>query len=360
MIDFPTPSTVGQVFDPGTGVVYQWDGVAWNVVAVPGNATARRNNRVVNGSIWISQENGTAAVTSNSYPADQWVLQSGLSAQAQDSGGGGALSPDGNTYQLLQWFTVAKGTLAAADYAVLIHPMDPLPIRGLNWGTPNAKPAVLRFNAFCGLPGTYTVGIRDGSNTYTYLAGVALTAGFQTFALAIPGPTSGTWTATLAAQIHFCSACGSTFIGVPGWQSGNKLAVATQTNLASVTSTSIAITDVGFYDDPGGTGVPPPWETPKYTDELAACQWYWQAPEVYFRWDDNLSTGVGLGHTCYLGVWMRTGPTFTMGSTATTGWTGISMGLSRQNVVGFVFNAGQTGIVARTLDFIAKLSARIM
>jgi hypothetical protein len=34
--------------------------------------------------------------------------------------------------------------------------------------------------------------------------------------------------------------------------------------------------DVGFYLDPNNTGLPPPWVTPDYASELAACQRYWR------------------------------------------------------------------------------------
>jgi hypothetical protein len=62
--DFPSSPTPGTVFTPAGGPTWQWDGTTWLLVpaaAVP-TLTAESRNRILNGAMQISQENGITAV----------------------------------------------------------------------------------------------------------------------------------------------------------------------------------------------------------------------------------------------------------------------------------------------------------
>jgi hypothetical protein len=294
-MDFPNSPTVGTLYDTGTGVVYAWDGTAW-VVSSMSRLTARRGNRVVNGNMAISQENGNNVVsTSGSYPADQWRSSfSGLSSQFAQMLG--VTSGDGSSYSLNQYFSAAKASLAAGDYSLLVGQIEGQNIADLQWGNVNrAIPAVLRFNAFCETAGTYSVSIGNLAADQSWLGSFTCDGStvFKTFVFAIPAYTTGTWARdnTLGVRISFVYAAGSTYVGVAGWQTGNKLVVPAQTNGAAVTNKGLYITDVGLYADPDNTGLPPPWEVPDYATELNKCRRYWTLGTSNIRtW---VPTGVG-------------------------------------------------------------------
>lgn len=275
--DFPNPPmTVGTLYDTGTGVVYAWDGVAW-VVSSMSRLTARRGNRVVNGNMAISQENGTTAVsTSGAYPADQWLMSvAGLSITSGQSSGW--LSPNGSRTAIYQQATVLKASLAASDYAIMYQKIEGLNVADLCWGTASAIPAVARFNARADTPGLYTLVVRNDAATYSFLKGLNITTAFQTFVVPIPAQTAGVWSIdnTSSTQIMFTTAAGATLTAAAeGWNSGQFFAVPGQINNAAVISKNLVTTDVGLYADPDNTGLPPPWEVPDYATELVRCQRY--------------------------------------------------------------------------------------
>jgi hypothetical protein len=152
----------------------------------------------------------------------------------------------------------------------------------LQWGTARAIPAVLRFSASCATTGTYTVAVSNTDASQSWLAGFNVTTTLQTFVLPVPPNTAGTWATdtTGGVTLHFSYAVGSTYVGVAGWQTANKLAVPAQVNGAAVTGTGLIIGDVGFYADPDNTGIPPTWETPDYATEFNKCLRYWRTVAV--------------------------------------------------------------------------------
>jgi hypothetical protein len=277
--DFPNTPTIGTLYDTGTGVVYAWDGTAWVVTSVT-RATARRPSLVFNGSMQVSQENGTTAVTaSGAYPADQWLLGvTGITAQGQLIGS--ASTPFNSRYALSVGATVAKASLAASDTLYLQQPVEGMSTIVLKWGTAQAIPAIARFNAYADTPGTYTFAIRNYPATQSFVKALSLTTSWQTFVIPIPACTAGTWAIdnTLSAQVSLNAAIGSTFIAAADnvWAAGNFLGAPGQTNIAATANKFLYISDFALYADPDNTGLPPPWEAPDYATELARCMRYFE------------------------------------------------------------------------------------
>jgi hypothetical protein len=272
-INFPDTPVNGLVFDPATGVVYQWDGVAWNIVTnTQSLATAETRNRIVNPAMMHSQENGdTAGSVSQYYPADQW-----LSVMA-------GITSFSTARQLASYNQIymqgVKATLAAGDYAFFQQSIEGLQTTDFLWGSPQAAPAVLRFDAYSQFGGTFAISIRNGNAPdRSFIAPFTVPVQvWTTIEIPIPGDTTGTWATSNAVCITaaITYACGSTFAGVTGWQAGNKLGLPTMSN-GFATLGSNYIRNVGFYRDPNGTGKAPPFQMPNYADELARCRRYWQ------------------------------------------------------------------------------------
>jgi hypothetical protein len=241
--------------------------------------TAEARNRIVNPSMQISQENGNLPVSIGQYPADQWALTySGFAGAAGRSQI--YISPDGSPNSLITSFSATRPSPAASDFLQLYQFIEGIRCAELQWGAPQAKPAVLRFNAACETAGTYTVAVSSYAGDQSWLGSFTCdgTGTMKTFVFAIPAQQAGTWPkdSSPSITIHFTYACGSTYGGgVAGWQAGNKLAIGT-VNGASATSKNMIITDVGLYLDPQNTGLPPPWQTPDEAQELAACRRYYE------------------------------------------------------------------------------------
>lgn len=277
MIDFPTPTFIGQKFNSGTGAVYVWDGVAWSLDSSQ-TKTARTRNRFINPTAQVSQQNGSTAGTANGYfPADEWSIGlSGIVASCQRV----TLptpSPEGTLTGISITATTAKASLAAADNLVMNRPIEGLDIVDLGWGTVSAKAIVLRFNVYCEQAGTFPVAITNAANNRSFCTSFTVTAnGWQTVSIAIPGDTTGTWpnTNVLGLVVRFGYAIGSTYVGVAGWQTGLMMAPPGCTNGAAVANAKMYITDIGFHADPENTGMPPPFNPPSYGDDLERCQRY--------------------------------------------------------------------------------------
>lgn len=289
MIDFPASPTPGQVFNPGTGPIYTWDGVAWNLTPVQVK-TARPKNMIVNPCALISQENGRVAGTVTAYfVADQWslrVVASGGVVSAKSD----ALfeNPSGSTCRLSHKTTTAKVTLAAADYSGFNTTIEGTRAYPLKWHASDPQQTVLRFG-FKGPAGTYSAAMRNqGPRTVTWVGTFTITAGQANTdteqTLVIPPPPSGhEWQSSTAGELDLwiTLAAGSSFIApVKGWQDGQFIAGPGQSNLLGTVNSEAQVWDIGLYADPDKTGIPPPFEVPDYAADLLDCQRYFEVCSV--------------------------------------------------------------------------------
>lgn len=280
-INFPSLPTEGQVLNVSPGVSYvfkkepYWTNGAWQPAPMK---TALPKNFVINPSMSVSQEMVdavTAAVaTGFFYPADCWNASwgtTGGSANVRRS----RASDDGHDYIYLANITALTPT--AGEYLQFLQNIEDQRCADFKWGTAEGKQGVFRFkfntNAVGG--GTYSVQIKGGPTIHTWLAPFTAAANtWQVFEFAVPPPptASGVW-GTLQLSLGFGS--GTTYGGgVAGWQAGNKVQMAGNTN-GFAANTYYLLTDVGFYLDPYKTGVAPPFEEPIYADELRRAMRYW-------------------------------------------------------------------------------------
>jgi hypothetical protein len=335
------PLQNGQLwFKSNSGDTYIWvdDGnsqqwVQQNLMppaTIPSNyitATAQTRNRIVNGAMQISQEQGnaassTAATGANYYAADQFAMSWSLSPGTANSQRFSVtpLTAYGSSYITFN-VVAAKAALAAGDYGHIQTVVEGIRARDFLWGTAQAKQVVLVFSVYTNVPGTYAVAIRNSATDRSYLAPFTITASlaWQQIIIVIPGDTAGTWLTDtgIGLYLNFSLAMGSNFVGVAGWQAGNKLQLSGSTNFAAANNSSIRITDVGLYLDPLATGVAPRWEMPDEAQELGACQRYWEKDGS--RWSGYALSGAGHS-TPFAMVEKRIIPAISLASTAAIGF----------------------------------------
>lgn len=307
--DFPTAPTAGTLFAPPGGPTWRWSGSVWSQIAPSGlvpeapfdahiyarqNAlwtpidTAQARNRVVNGAMQISQENGNATGTvSNYHPADQWFagfVSTGTISVIRSVGSG--VLP----YVISLSASPAKTSVAAGEYAQIVQKIEGSRLVDFYLGTASSVQMVISFYAYMPVAGTYWACLTTATGTHSWLGAYTIGAGeVSTWVrkqVVVPAGAinAGTWPQdnTNGASLHFAFMAGSTFTGVAGFQAGNFVAGPGQALGLSTTSAAY-ITNVGIYLDPNNTGVAPPWQVPDDAQELLACQRYFERDSVVLQ-----------------------------------------------------------------------------
>lgn len=360
MLDFPSSPSVGQKFNPGNGSIYTWDGVAWNLAPVD-VATARSRNIIVNPNMRISQQNAqTIGSATGYYMADQWATSTtGISFLCTSTITGSTATPDGSASWINCNASTAKPSLAAGDYLYMATYVEGNDVRDLMWGTPQAKPAVVRFNSKAQAPGKYSLTIRNAGGDRSFVAAFDATTAWQTFVIPVPGCVDGTWAidSTRSMTFGFCYCSGTTYVApLAGWNSGNYLAAPGQINAAATISQNLYISDVGFYEDPDNTGVPPPWELPDIAYDLQRCFRYYQVFPAIIGGGWVGAVNMTICHPVSFPM-MRTTPTAGLSTVGNTNTTGTAFTLSG-NTSGYMSTKG-VAVGGYICQFDLALNARM-
>src|SRR5690606_27259451 len=215
-----------------------------------------RRNRIVNHDMRMSQQNGTAAGTSNGYyAADQWATYRVTSAGTITSAQVASVTPAGSPNRYRVTITTADSSLAAGEYLTISQNLEGSNVVDFQYGVGNAKASVLRFG-FKGPAGTYAVALHNSAANRSFVAlftigaGEANTDTVQT--ISIPGTNSGTWRTAdgeIGITLDIVLACGSTFQGVAGWQTGNILGTSAVSNGMGTGGAVFELFDVGLKLD---------------------------------------------------------------------------------------------------------------
>lgn len=272
-----------------------------------------RRNRVINGAMQVSQQNGNASGTSYGFfAADQWSAHFVTSAGVITTQRVQSLTPGGATDRVRMTITTPDTSLAAAEYLFLTSIIEGNNVADFMYGTASARQAILRF-LFKGPSGTYAVSIRNPAANRSYVATFSPAAANtdEIIEIVIPGDTSGTWPTGNGAGliISIVLACGTTFQGTTGWQAGNIVATSGVSNGMGTASAVFEFGEFGLYLDPDASGIAPEWELPSLADELFACKRYFQfLPNWSGIWVTTTSASISGG----LPVEMRVSPTATL------------------------------------------------
>jgi hypothetical protein len=312
--------------------------------------TAQSLNRIVNGAMQVSQENGSTGSTANGFwPADQWVFTNTAAGAVVSTGRAvSTISPqvDFARNRLTVTVTTAKATLLTTEVVNINQRIEGINIADFNWGLPTAKQVVLRFGFRTNVAGTFSVSLRNvvsGVPDRSYVAPMVISPAeaaaqvdvWKTFV--IPGDTAGTWAADNTAGLQL----GVTMAGGPGtfapsanqWVGGNFQCAPGASNGIAAVNNYMQVSNVGLYLDPDNTGVPPPWDVRDYGQELAACMRYWQTMGGNGNmFSGNVTSGSSYFASRMLPVQMRIPPTLSGVSTAAASFPNTTGSLAATSV----------------------------
>jgi hypothetical protein len=289
-----------------------------NIFAAPLDALAY-NGMQINGSMEVSQERGTLAITTSGYICDGWIqLFGGTMVLTSAVALGGALIPGIANYLAMNAST-AQPSLGAGDYAVLAQRLEGYRVSRLGWGTASAKPISLGFWSDHARPGVYSGSVRNNAYNRTYAFTYTHVTGNvpQYNTVTIPGDTTGTWLIdnNIGINLTFAMAAGTTLTAPTAnvWSAGSFVAAPGQINGVAATSDAFRITGVVVLP---GTQAPTAAQSPPimrpYDQELVMCQRYWRkygdVTQSYFLDAWNGGGDVLIGQFNHPG--MRALPTF--------------------------------------------------
>jgi hypothetical protein len=323
-----------------------------------GTKVDTRRNRVVNGDMRVSQENGTTSGTTNGrYPVDQWAQYFVTSAGTLTVAQVASVTPAGSPNRIRATVTGSDGTLAAGEYWTLSQNLEGSNVADFQYGGSAAKASVLRFG-FKGPAGTYAVHLGNSAANRSFVAlftiagGDADTDTVQT--VAIPGDTTGTWLTAdgvIGITLEIVLACGTTFQGAAGWQSGNILGTSAVSNGMATGSAVFELFDVGLKLDPDATGVYGTYEVGE-VDAVYQPLRYWEASGNPTSMAQRAEGDILRDCTVTFGVRKAKSPLIVWAVSQGTG----SYTASTSGVM-FSTNTGNTGAVAVLTSY--QISARL-
>ncbi len=303
-----------------------------------------RRNRIVNGALQHSQENGNASATTDIYYlADEFSVRRVTSAGTITAQRVQSVTPAGARDRARITITTADTSLASGEYLLLLTQIEGQSVADLKWGAAGARQAILRF-LFKGPSGTYAVCVRNSALNRSYVAHFSPTAANtdEIIEIAIPGDTSGTWLTDngVGLYVGITLACGATFRGTTGWQSGHYLGTSTVSNGMGTGSAVFEFGEFGLYADPDAIGYSPLWELPDPADELIRCQRFYRVVGGLNAYEACYTVGYADTTTQGCIPWtfpveMRAGPVVTLSSAGH--WTLRLSDVSLVNVTAFTY-----------------------
>jgi hypothetical protein len=279
---------------PSDGVNYGRKNATWNnldtiyapiAAAAPLDALAYSGMQI-NGSMEVSQENGTTARTTNGYVVDG--VQVAFTGTMTLSCAQVADAPPGLTNSVKVTVTTAEAVLGASDYLVLFQNIEGYRTSRLVFGTANAQPVSIGFWTKIHRTGTYSGSLRNAalnrSYPFTFTQNVSDTWEYKTVTL--PGDVIGTWvgnTNGVGLALIFSMACGTTLAGpVNTWAAANYFGATGTTNGVAALTDTFQITGVVVLP---GLQLPSAARSPfimrPFGQELTTCQRYWQSSWNY-------------------------------------------------------------------------------
>lgn len=235
-------------------------------------------NRIVNGAMMVSQENGATAGTTNGYyPVDCFSISynnTGAVSIAQVA----STTPAGSPNRLRITVTTADAAVAADDVLQINQGIEGLRVADLLAGSASAKSVTLRFGVKAPA-GTYCIGLRNSTINRSYAAEFTISSGEANTdvvkSVTIQLDQSGTWLKDNGAGmfVTWVLMGGTTYQTTPNtWQAGNYWATANQFNFMGTLSNVFELFDVSLTE---GT-VAPTYQVPDYASELTLCKRYYQ------------------------------------------------------------------------------------
>ena len=278
-------------------------------------------NIIINGSMIVSQRNGTTAtaVTSaNQYTLDR--IKGSNNSDAAFTIAQSSTAPDGFANSLKVDVTTADTSLDAGHYGQILYHVEAQDLQQLGFGTSGAKASILSFYVRSNKTGNYGVAVLQDDNsskqvTFQYTINSADTWERKSFI--IPADTSGVINNDNGKgfDIHIGFAAGTTYTSGSLRSSfttfaNGDLYAGQGVNLFDSTSNEWYITGVQLEVG----SVVTDFEHRSYAQELALAQRYYykQASTYYAFYGYGTNSGTNCMGDLIRPVEMRANPTITM------------------------------------------------
>jgi len=286
---------------------------------VRGLIGADRKNLAINGDMRIAQR-GTGVFTgSQAYAADRWRTSFG-------AGGFNFQNVTDAPVGFNNSIKVTQTSYGSASYKMIEQYIEGYSIRGLGYGTAEAKTATLSFFVKGSVAGLYAVTIQNaatGGSRVCYVSSYTINRPnvWEYKTVKIFPPTSHTWYTDHQRGIGIIFSLGSTGYATSTlnqWQVANKFDVTGAIDLSNISGATLQLTGVQYEIGENATD----FEHRPYAEELALCQRY------FFRMQpvSNYS-GYGMGGAysstqavafMYFPVPMRISPDFSYNGALST------------------------------------------
>jgi hypothetical protein len=294
--------------------------------SINGGQLAGMRNRIINGACDIAQRGSfVASLNTGGYGGPDRFYAGNSGAGGQFTQAASTLTFGGLVKNTIRQ-TVNTGTTAftAGNYW---HGID-YKIEGFNAHDLKGKPVVVSFIFNTNLTGTYSVALRDGPTTTSYVTSFSATANTPVkVTVAIPAiPLTATVpnsnTLGLNISVGFQNQADYQTATLNAWQAANKLSASGATIWAATAGNFIELTELQLEE---GT-VATPFERRSYGTELALCQRY--ATKISGEFIGAVFSATIAGIVLPLGTTMRTSPALnliTAGSLTDAGGTAIAV-----------------------------------
>ena len=246
--------------------------------SVNGGQLSHRN-KIINGSMIVSQRNYTSAVTTtNAYNIDRW--------QNAFSGTIGAYSfsqvtdsPDGFANSFKIDVTSADTSLGSTDVHYFRTALEGQDVQDFAKGTSSAKKFILSFYVKTTKTGTYIVNLTDADNSRECSASYTVSnTNWNRYTVSFPADTTGAFdnNANVSLRVLFALSAGSSFqsgtLSTSWAASADANRLVGQVNLADNTSNEWLITGVQL--EASDSDVATDFEHRSFAQELTLCQRY--------------------------------------------------------------------------------------
>lgn len=286
---FTAVGTTGQVLtSAGTGVPTWTTATNTNTASAIVQRDANGNFSACNisaGNLGMFRNriiNGDARVNQKGAVADQWKLALSLTSGTVSLGTGSAVPVIGSNlagFQTAHQLNIINANVSGtSNYIQPEQIIEGLNLSDMMFGTSLAQPFTVSFWIWAQNTATYSVSMRNGSNTRSYVHNytIAQANAWQYVSFNVPGDTTGTWATdnTAGLVVQFTFGCGSTYqvdqhsLTTNTWVSGTYSGTS-----ATASPVNNIITFTGVQVEKGTIATP--FEYRPYAIELQLCQRYY-------------------------------------------------------------------------------------
>lgn len=239
-------------------------------------------NRIINGAMEVDQRNSGVASAVNTTTADyitvdRFVSQGSVAGKFIMQQNLNAITPPSGFSKYVGFKTTTAYAIIAGSYYIFGQFIEGMNIADLKWGTADAKPVTISFWARSSLTGTFSVGLRSGSNlSYNFTYSLPTANTWTKITKTVLGPTTGVWAAdnSIGVFLVFNMGVGSTYStsNQNTWEAVNKFGVTGTVSVIGTLNATFFVTGLQFEEGTDAND----FERISYHEELVKCQRYYQ------------------------------------------------------------------------------------